>query len=192
MNPSFPILFLILLCTQSLMADRVGDFEILAWPKVQTESTKLGEGAFFETKEKKQAMGYKIDIEYKGLDPLDAVTVYYIVVAKEGNAHDAIRVGNKPFGPVNRLDKMIIETEKIENVYREIERRDLRSGQVGKSQLRGVAVRVVQSDKTLLDWATHKDLKEYWDKVEEKNAEQEEREQLPGRKKRRLRPQPQR
>lgn len=142
-------------------AERVGNFEITAQPVSKEVSQVTGQGATWTDKRKSQTMVYKVRIDYKSIDPLDDVTVYYMTSSVGASKNTS--EGSEHFDKLAPQQKIEFETKGIENSYMQYTW-DGGNSRYGKAQLKGIAIRIMKGTNLLAEWAQPSDMKSLWKK----------------------------
>lgn len=151
----------IVLISPPVKADRAGDFDIFIQPVVQTDTKTAGQGNHYTAKQKSQNMSYKVRMDYKGLTKVENVDVIYAIGDARGAGPDKAKFGEKKVPMLNPGDKIEFETDTVENKYMEYKYNNYQE-QIGKGELKGLAIRVLHEKEVLLDWAKPDQAKDYW------------------------------
>jgi hypothetical protein len=141
-------------------AQRVGSFEITAQPVNKESSEVTGQGSWWVDKRKSQNMVYKVRIDYKGLDPIENITVRYLVAFTPVKTSNVVE-GSETYVKLSSQQKVEFETKGIENTYMQYNY-DGMSHKSGKAQLRGIALRIFQGEKMIAEWSQPADIKNSW------------------------------
>jgi hypothetical protein len=161
-----------------VLAERSGNFEIIFTPVNKESSETVDRGAWHTEKEKSQNMAYRVRIDLKGVDKLQDLKVFYVVVYRAPNATSSSRsstryaTGEVSISNLAPMEKHEFTTESVENSYREYNWGDGKSS-YGKGQLKGIAVRIMQGEKKLAEAASSVDMRDAFDKAAKQKEEDE-------------------
>ncbi len=161
----------------SVKAERAGNFEIAITPSSKESSQRTGGDGYSIEKEKSQKLIYRVKITCKGLEKLEDLQVKYLVVYlaqgnyyRDGNNNKRggaqVIKGDEKIEKFAPLDSIEFTTKEVQNTYQENTWEGGRSSW-GKAQLKGIALKIMQGDKVLAEWAKPADMKDYWKRDED-------------------------
>jgi len=182
-----PLIMVFLLCgllgAVSAKAERAGDFEIAVQPINKESSQRIGGDGYWTEKEKSQTLVYKVKLTYKGLEKLENILIKYLVAytaqgssqqGSQGRNYGRSSVqtikGDEKVDKLSTLDNVEFTTKMIENVYQESTWHGGKS-QHGKAQMKGIALKIMQGDKVLVEWAKPAETKEYWTREDDSSRQ---------------------
>jgi hypothetical protein len=146
-----------------VFAERSGDFEISVQQVNDEDARVVGQSSSnVMTRSMTQNLVYKVRIEYKGLDKLKNVQVYYVLSYRPNQSKPRFIKGDTVIPEVGPQGKIEFNTTAAENIYTEQTNEGLRY-KVGRSRLDGISIRIFADKERLTEWAQPKEADKYWD-----------------------------